>query len=147
MRLRIWLMPEKGKRSSKTHFHGNLCGLCWQGTLGRNLISLQILLPSNRQWPPEGFKPVPKVRLTGRLHQALCPTGSMISAPTVRTIIPTRPERASGNRVRQREARDVALSTFETTRRHIGSGIAWSNGPLVITVDGNQDSEVVSVLR
>jgi hypothetical protein len=39
------------------------------------------------------------------------------------------------------EARDAALRNFETTRRHIGSGIAWSNGPYVILVDGSQKAE------
>jgi hypothetical protein len=44
-------------------------------------------------------------------------------------------------------ARDSALRNFETTRRHIGSGTAWSKGPLVILVDGNRKDEVMIVLR
>jgi hypothetical protein len=44
-------------------------------------------------------------------------------------------------------ARDSALRSFETTRRHIGSGAAWSKGPLVILIDGNQKDEVVIILR
>lgn len=45
------------------------------------------------------------------------------------------------------EARDAALRNFETNRRHIGTGIAWSNGPFVIFVDGSQKSEVISIVR
>jgi hypothetical protein len=45
------------------------------------------------------------------------------------------------------EARDGALRNFETTRRHIGSGIAWSNGPYIIIVDGNQKVEEISILK
>jgi len=44
-------------------------------------------------------------------------------------------------------ARDSALRNFETTRRHIGSGIAWSNGPFIVIVDGNQNSSVIASLR
>jgi hypothetical protein len=44
-------------------------------------------------------------------------------------------------------ARDSALRNFETTRRHVGSGAAWSKGPLVILVDGNQKDDVVIILR
>ncbi len=45
------------------------------------------------------------------------------------------------------ETRDAALRNFETSRRHIGTGIAWSNGPLIIVVDGNQNTEEISILR
>ncbi len=45
------------------------------------------------------------------------------------------------------EARDYALRNFETSRRHIGLGIAWSKGPLIILVDGNQKQEVINVIR
>jgi len=45
------------------------------------------------------------------------------------------------------EARDGALRNFETTRRHIGSGIAWSNGPYLILVDGSQKAEEISILK
>ena len=45
------------------------------------------------------------------------------------------------------EARDAAMRNFETGRRSIGPGMAWSNGPLAIFVDGNRKSEVASVLR
>jgi hypothetical protein len=44
-------------------------------------------------------------------------------------------------------ARDAAMRNFETGRRSIGPGMAWSNGPLAIFVDGNRKSEVDSVLR
>jgi deferrochelatase/peroxidase EfeB len=44
-------------------------------------------------------------------------------------------------------ARDSALRSFETMRRHIGSGAAWSKGPLVILIDGNQKDDVVIILR
>jgi hypothetical protein len=45
------------------------------------------------------------------------------------------------------EARDYALRNFETSRRHIGPAIAWSKGPLIILVDGNQRQEVINALR
>jgi hypothetical protein len=45
------------------------------------------------------------------------------------------------------EARDAAMRNFETGRRSIGPGMAWSNGPLAIFVDGNRKSEVASVLQ
>ena len=45
------------------------------------------------------------------------------------------------------EARDAAIRNFETARRSIGPGMAWSNGPLAIFVDGNRKSEVASVLQ
>jgi hypothetical protein len=45
------------------------------------------------------------------------------------------------------EARDAALRNFETSRRHMGTGTAWSNGPLIIIVDGNQKAEVISILQ
>lgn len=45
------------------------------------------------------------------------------------------------------ETRDLALRNFETSRRHMGTGIAWSNGPLIIVVDGNQNTEEISILR
>jgi hypothetical protein len=45
------------------------------------------------------------------------------------------------------EARNAALRNFETTRRHIGSGIAWSNGPYVVLADGNQKAEEISILK
>jgi hypothetical protein len=44
-------------------------------------------------------------------------------------------------------ARDAAMRNFETARRSIGPGMAWSNGPLAIFVDGNRKSEVASVLQ
>jgi hypothetical protein len=44
-------------------------------------------------------------------------------------------------------ARDAAIRNFETGRRSIGPGMAWSNGPLAIFVDGNRKSEVASVLK
>ena len=45
------------------------------------------------------------------------------------------------------EARDYALRNFETSRRHIGPAIAWSRGPLIILVDGNQKQEAINALR
>jgi hypothetical protein len=45
------------------------------------------------------------------------------------------------------EARDYALRNFETSRRHIGSAIDWSRGPLIILVDGNQNREVINALK
>jgi len=40
-----------------------------------------------------------------------------------------------------------ALRNFETTRKHIGSGIAWSDGPFIVIVDGNQNSSVIAERR
>jgi hypothetical protein len=45
------------------------------------------------------------------------------------------------------ESRDAALRNFETTRRHIGLGIAWSKGPLIMLVDGNQKPGIIGALK
>ncbi len=45
------------------------------------------------------------------------------------------------------ESRDAALRNFETQRRHTGSGMAWSNGPYVILIDGNKRQEEISILK
>jgi hypothetical protein len=45
------------------------------------------------------------------------------------------------------EARDAAVRNFETSRRHVGSAIAWVKGPVVILVDGSQRTEVISALQ
>jgi hypothetical protein len=45
------------------------------------------------------------------------------------------------------ESRDAALRNFETARRHIGLGMAWSKGPLIMLVDGNQKPELIIALR
>jgi hypothetical protein len=44
-------------------------------------------------------------------------------------------------------ARDSALRNFETARRHIGSAIAFSKGPLIIVADGPQDDKVMVLLK
>jgi hypothetical protein len=46
------------------------------------------------------------------------------------------------------DAREAALRNFETVyRRHMGSGIAYTKGPLVIMVDGSQKSDVIAALK
>jgi hypothetical protein len=44
-------------------------------------------------------------------------------------------------------ARDSALRNFQTTRRHIGSAVAFSKGPLIIVADGPQDDKVMVLLN
>jgi len=44
-------------------------------------------------------------------------------------------------------ARDSALRNFETARRHIGSAVAFSKGPLIIVADGPQDDKVMVLLK
>ena len=45
------------------------------------------------------------------------------------------------------EARDRAILSFETGRRHIGSTMAWSIGPYAIFVDGNQRPDERALLK
>lgn len=45
------------------------------------------------------------------------------------------------------ESRDAAMRNIEMARRHFGSSMAWTDGPFLIIVDGNQKSEVAEVLR
>lgn len=46
------------------------------------------------------------------------------------------------------DAREAALRNFETVyRRHIGSGVSYTNGPLVILIDGNQKDVVIALVR
>jgi len=64
------------------------------------------------------------------------------------TFDPNRPEaRAWVAEFDSLEARDAALANFETSRRHIGSGLAWSKGPLVILVEGSRKTEVIDALK
>ncbi len=44
-------------------------------------------------------------------------------------------------------SRDSALRNFETTRRHIGSAVAFSKGPFIIVADGPQDDKVMVLLK
>lgn len=40
------------------------------------------------------------------------------------------------------EARDAATLSFETGRRHLGNGIAWTHGPFLVVLEGPQRTEV-----
>lgn len=44
--------------------------------------------------------------------------------------------------------REAALRNFESVyRRHIGAGISYSNGPIIVVVDGNQKAPVIAALH
>jgi len=92
--------------------------------------------------------PVPKARLNWTATQALCPAGSMISASTVRPIIPNSPKA----RIRVVEFSNVrhVMQRCAPSRPRGGAyrlGHRLVKWTIRITVDGNQDSEVISVLR
>ena len=44
-------------------------------------------------------------------------------------------------------ARNSALRNFQTTRRHIGSAVAFSKGPFIIVADGPQNDKVMVLLK